>query len=82
MVTGSSILPNKTKKPASLKKRVLIVLFGGPEGNRTLDLLNAIQALSQLSYKPDCCCVAPPCLAATYINILKRCPIVNRIFKI
>ncbi len=26
---------------------------GGPEGNRTPDLLNAIQALSQLSYKPE-----------------------------
>jgi hypothetical protein len=25
---------------------------GGAEGNRTLDLLNAIQALSQLSYGP------------------------------
>ena len=27
-------------------------IFGGAEGNRTLDLLNAIQALSQLSYGP------------------------------
>jgi hypothetical protein len=27
-------------------------LIGGAEGNRTLDLLNAIQALSQLSYGP------------------------------
>src|SRR4028119_469058 len=26
--------------------------FGGAEGSRTLDLLNAIQALSQLSYGP------------------------------
>ncbi len=26
--------------------------FNGAEGNRTLDLLNAIQALSQLSYGP------------------------------
>jgi hypothetical protein len=30
------------------------ISIGGPEGNRTLDLLNAIQALSQLSYKPVC----------------------------
>jgi hypothetical protein len=29
-----------------------INLIGGAEGNRTLDLLNAIQALSQLSYGP------------------------------
>ncbi len=28
------------------------LIFGGAEGNRTLDLLNAIQALSQLSYGP------------------------------
>jgi hypothetical protein len=27
--------------------------FGGAEGNRTPDLLNAIQALSQLSYSPQ-----------------------------
>ena len=27
-------------------------IFGGAEGSRTLDLLNAIQALSQLSYGP------------------------------
>jgi hypothetical protein len=27
--------------------------LGGAEGNRTPDLLNAIQALSQLSYGPD-----------------------------
>jgi hypothetical protein len=31
---------------------VLLRKFGGAEGNRTLDLLNAIQALSQLSYGP------------------------------
>ena len=29
-----------------------LVLTGGAEGNRTPDLLNAIQALSQLSYNP------------------------------
>ena len=28
------------------------VKIGGAEGNRTLDLLNAIEALSQLSYSP------------------------------
>ena len=27
--------------------------FGGDGGDRTLDLLNAIQALSQLSYAPE-----------------------------
>ena len=29
--------------------------FGGDEGDRTPDLLNAIQALSQLSYAPVTC---------------------------
>ena len=28
------------------------LFYGGAEGNRTPDLLNAIQALSQLSYNP------------------------------
>ena len=30
----------------------MIEIFGGAEENRTPDLLNAIQALSQLSYGP------------------------------
>ncbi len=30
----------------------IALIFGGAEENRTLDLLNAIQALSQLSYGP------------------------------
>jgi hypothetical protein len=30
----------------------VLVLFGGARRNRTADLLNAIQALSQLSYDP------------------------------
>jgi hypothetical protein len=29
-----------------------LFLFGGAEQDRTVDLLNAIQALSQLSYSP------------------------------
>ena len=32
---------------------VTAITGGGAEGNRTPDLLNAIQALSQLSYGPD-----------------------------
>ncbi len=31
-----------------------LILFGGDKGSRTPDLLNAIQALSQLSYTPEC----------------------------
>jgi len=30
-----------------------LILLNGAEGSRTPDLLNAIQALSQLSYSPD-----------------------------
>ena len=30
-----------------------LVFFGGDGGDRTHDLLNAIQALSQLSYTPE-----------------------------
>ena len=33
-------------------KQLRIGITGGAEGNRTPDLLNAIQALSQLSYSP------------------------------
>ena len=32
------------------------VFFGGDKRDRTADLLNAIQALSQLSYTPILCC--------------------------
>ena len=30
----------------------LLIYLGGADGDRTRDLLNAIQALSQLSYSP------------------------------
>ncbi len=32
---------------------MIFIKTGGAEGNRTPDLLNAIQALSQLSYNPN-----------------------------
>ena len=41
----------KQKSTPSLRMRCF--LFGGDGGDRTLDLLNAIQALSQLSYAPE-----------------------------
>ena len=49
-------MANKRKK--SEKKRVCDfsqtrMSSGGDEGDRTPDLLNAIQALSQLSYAPE-----------------------------
>ena len=41
---------NYTKKPCFC--RAFDLKFGGDEGSRTPGLLNAIQALSQLSYTP------------------------------
>ena len=38
----------RTRKPASVRD----FRIGGAERDRTVDLLNAIQALSQLSYSP------------------------------
>ena len=40
----------KTTKPLAL----WFIIFGGDKRDRTADLLNAIQALSQLSYTPMC----------------------------
>ena len=40
----------KALKPFSFKA----FLHGGDKRDRTADLLNAIQALSQLSYTPEC----------------------------
>ena len=36
------------------ENKPFIVPFGGDKRDRTADLLNAIQALSQLSYTPIC----------------------------
>ena len=41
-------LPSDTERSQQLRDR-----YNGGEGNRTPDLLNAIQALSQLSYAPE-----------------------------
>ena len=52
--SGVTKSPEKYKKyPKSFDFRYF---FGGDGEDRTLDLLNAIQALSQLSYAPDCVC--------------------------
>ena len=46
-------IPGRDAEEMALNGPVLsTVKFGGAEGNRTPDLLNAIQALSQLSYSP------------------------------
>ena len=50
--SGVTKSPEKYKKyPKSFDFRYF---FGGDGEDRTLDLLNAIQALSQLSYAPNC----------------------------
>ena len=53
-----------------------MVFFGGDKRDRTADLLNAIQALSQLSYTPIFCCVS----AADLLNIADDPPNVNPLF--
>jgi hypothetical protein len=48
-------IPNTQWTPLSGSPSTVMcqrMVLGGAEGNRTLDLLNAIQALSQLSYGP------------------------------
>ena len=46
--------PSDCKHQSSSKIQYFFSKTGGAEGNRTPDLLNAIQALSQLSYNPEC----------------------------
>ncbi len=41
------------KKAHKIKSCKPLILFGGARRDRTVDLLNAIQALSQLSYSPE-----------------------------
>jgi hypothetical protein len=42
----------KIRRISYIYSSAYVLVFGGAEGNRTPDLLNAIQALSQLSYDP------------------------------
>jgi hypothetical protein len=54
--SDQTLMPTGHRQTASairLANGYLIETIGGAEGNRTPDLLNAIQALSQLSYGPD-----------------------------
>ena len=44
----------KRQKSVSTRKRIFDTFDGGDKRDRTADLLNAIQALSQLSYTPGC----------------------------
>ena len=47
----------RTRLPRPVTAQYQIIRFGGPEGDRTHDLHNAIVALSQLSYRPTECCL-------------------------
>ena len=46
-----------------------VIFFGGDKRDRTADLLNAIQALSQLSYTPKFSCAVRQLL---YYNMIRR----------
>src|SRR5689334_3358532 len=56
MITLTFVMPATSRRNASVVYRTnsqnVSEDFGGAEGDRTPDLLNAIQALSQLSYGP------------------------------
>ena len=54
-------------------------LYGGDKRDRTADLLNAIQALSQLSYTPMFC-VAVLYRSATKVILAEGFRIVNTFF--
>ena len=53
------------------------VIFGGDKRDRTADLLNAIQALSQLSYTPILCCHSPVLFPSDLFSIPCVPPNVN-----
>ena len=44
------------KRHLEIVKDTINLKIGGVEGDRTLDLLHAMQALSQLSYNPKFSC--------------------------
>ena len=63
-------------------ERICVRIFGGDKRDRTADLLNAIQALSQLSYTPIGDLVVSgvfPC--GTNVSIPKGKAFVNAFFK-
>ena len=50
------IFQNKKRLKAVVSSLFSLSGVGGDKRDRTADLLNAIQALSQLSYTPKCVC--------------------------
>ncbi len=51
------LIPNLSSAKTKRTSFRMSFCFGGDKRDRTADLLNAIQALSQLSYTPICSCV-------------------------
>ena len=64
----------KRRQELSCKINSLIMKYGGAKGDRTPDLLHAMQALSQLSYGPNWVRTAAPAPPAwiTYFTCLKQ----------
>ena len=60
------------KQRKSTENMVFSVLFGGDKRDRTADLLNAIQALSQLSYTPIFAAFQSACVLYQYSCGLSR----------
>jgi hypothetical protein len=79
MAGYADFITEKGKGLFSHENKPFCVPFGGDKRDRTADLLNAIQALSQLSYTPmfNFCCFADRtnCILAEYY------PFVNYFFR-
>ena len=76
------------KNPPSLVNQGFSGFFGGDKRDRTADLLNAIQALSQLSYTPKdkcyyikCFCVCQPIIWENFKKVIKNMinPLISRV---
>ncbi len=68
-------LRTSPKKETALSGSLFISPRSGGEGNRTPDLLNAIQALSQLSYTPACFHSSPGRLSEPRRTAWSQCDI-------
>ena len=75
-VDRANIIPicsyRKGKGLFSYENKPLITPFGGDKRDRTADLLNAIQALSQLSYTPVGDTLLFNCKGLQVLQVLKR----------
>ena len=60
----------KTKKNTANQTVYGVIFCGGDKRDRTADLLNAIQALSQLSYTPKFLCISQ--VQGYYIRLFSK----------